>query len=155
MLDVKTLAVSGERGIFVTPDQSTVSKYCYDLTSITQEMLDEEGIPFEEACKILCNEYGSATRPWASFGDFDRKAFQNDCRKKQVNYPFGPSHINVKSILALSLGWNREVGMARSLKDLGIMLEGRHHRGVDDAKNIAKILGSIFQLTRRGIDMGG
>ena len=34
--------------------------------------------------------------------------------------------------------WEKEVGMA--LDKLGLPLEGTHHRGVDDAWNIAKIL---------------
>ena len=147
-LDVKTLEVTRPRALFVTPEHSTVSDYCTELTSITPEMLDEEGISFEAACELLKSQYGSVSRPWASYGDFDRTAFETDCRRNQVNYPFGKSHINIKSLLALSHGWAHEVGMARALKDLGLILEGRHHRGVDDAVNAAKILATTFKMVR-------
>ncbi|MEK3793401.1 hypothetical protein MKX42_16845 [Paenibacillus sp. FSL R7-0204] len=34
--------------------------------------------------------------------------------------------------------------MERALTMLKLPLEGTHHRGIDDAKNIAKIFGKIF-----------
>jgi inhibitor of KinA sporulation pathway (predicted exonuclease) len=33
----------------------------------------------------------------------------------------------------------RPCGMKRALELMGIPLDGQHHRGVDDARNIAKI----------------
>jgi inhibitor of KinA sporulation pathway (predicted exonuclease) len=57
-----------------------------------------------------------------------------------MGYPFGPSHINVKTLFALKHKLGHELGMAGALKYLNIELEGTHHRGKDDARNIAKIL---------------
>ncbi|MNV83539.1 hypothetical protein D3C71_1773530 [compost metagenome] len=34
---------------------------------------------------------------------------------------------------------NREAGMSAALRKFGLKLEGTHHRGIDDAKNITKI----------------
>ena len=34
----------------------------------------------------------------------------------------------------------KEVGMARALQMVGLPLDGSHHRGLDDARNIAKLL---------------
>ena len=34
----------------------------------------------------------------------------------------------------------KEVGMARALQMVGLPLDGAHHRGLDDARNIAKLL---------------
>ena len=39
------------------------------------------------------------------------------------------------------------MGMDNLLNKLGLKLEGRHHRGVDDAYNVAKIL---IDILRRG-----
>ena len=57
---------------------------------------------------------------------------------------FGPTHINVKNLLALSRRLPREVGMAEALEMLGKPLEGTHHRGCDDAWNIAGILAELL-----------
>lgn len=140
LLDIATGEISDVAGIMVKPERSMVSPFCTQLTTITQEQVDREGISFREACKILRDKYQSQTRAWASFGAYDLKQFQRQGQALNVGYPFGPSHINVKTLFALKKKLNHEEGMAGALEILGIPLEGTHHRGVDDAKNIAKIL---------------
>jgi inhibitor of KinA sporulation pathway (predicted exonuclease) len=39
---------------------------------------------------------------------------------------------------------SKEVGMSGALRQLGFEIEGTHHRGVDDARNIAKILNWVL-----------
>ncbi len=140
LLDIHTGEITDNRGILVTPERSVVSPFCTELTTITQEMLDNEGISFKEACSILKKEYLTQSRAWASFGAYDQRQFTKQCTATGVRYPFGPSHINVKTLYALKQRLGHELGMAGALTQLDIPLEGTHHRGVDDAKNIAKIL---------------
>lgn len=145
LLDVKSGEISDNRGIIVKPERSIVSDFCTELTTITQNLVDKEGIAFTEACRILKNEYDAHARPWASFGAYDLKQFQRQCTELKIAYPLGPSHINVKTLFALKYQLGHETGMAGALEMLNIPLEGTHHRGVDDAKNIAKILHRILQ----------
>lgn len=42
------------------------------------------------------------------------------------------------------IGIEKGIGMERALKMLDLPLDGTHHRGIDDAKNIAKIFVRIF-----------
>jgi len=37
--------------------------------------------------------------------------------------------------------------MAKALKRVGITLEGTHHRGIDDARNMAKLMPFIISKT--------
>lgn len=61
--------------------------------------------------------------------------------KFRVDYPLSDDHMNVKTLFAqLHPTVRKSVGMARALGELNFKLEGTHHRGVDDARNIAKIL---------------
>ena len=143
LLDVQTLEISDNRGIMVKPERSEVSEFCTELTTITSEMV-ADGVSFAEACKILRKEYDSRNRVWASFGAYDLNQFKRQCQLFGVSYPFGPSHINVKVLFALKQKLTRQTGMDGALKMLNIPLEGTHHRGVDDAKNIAKILGKLL-----------
>jgi inhibitor of KinA sporulation pathway (predicted exonuclease) len=106
--------------ILVKPTMSIVSKYCTDLTGWTQEVLENYGVLFSDACKILTTKLGSKKHIWASWGDFDRLAFERDCQRKDVKYPFNISHFN--------------------LKIAGLEMEGTLHKGVDDAWNIGRIL---------------
>jgi inhibitor of KinA sporulation pathway (predicted exonuclease) len=144
LLDVKTHEITNKRGILVKPTHSRVSSFCTELTTITQEMLDEEGIPLKEAYKILLDVYNSKKRVWASFGDYDRRMFEKDCKAHNLKYPFSKKHINVKTLFALKQKLKKEIGMARGLAHLKIPLEGTHHRGIDDAYNTAKLLASCL-----------
>jgi inhibitor of KinA sporulation pathway (predicted exonuclease) len=147
-VDVQLLERLEKRSILVKPERSRVSPFCTELTTLTQKQLDKGGIPFAEACQILRKEYDSRDRAWASFGDYDRRQFERQCQSWDVTYPFGPGHINVKTLFALTHRLKREAGMAKALRLMSLPLEGTHHRAVDDAWNIAAIL-IDFMLTRR------
>ena len=140
LLDIKSGEISDNRGILVVPERSTISPFCTELTTITEDMIDQEGIDFKDALKILREEYSTQSRAWASYGAYDLKMFNRQCADLKRGYPFGPSHINVKTLFALKRKMGHETGMAGALDQLEIPLEGTHHRGVDDARNIAKIL---------------
>lgn len=148
-LDLKTRAIENKRGIFTKPIASTVSEFCTQLTSITQAMIDEQAIPFEEACALLQSEYNSKNRLWMSWGNYDRRMFIEQCQWRGVEYPFPETHCNLKTLFANIYG-NR-LGMAEALKKVKLELEGTHHRGDDDAFNIARIL--RFLLETHGDDL--
>jgi inhibitor of KinA sporulation pathway (predicted exonuclease) len=136
--------ISNKRSIIIRPQYSKVSDFCTGLTTLTQKDVDA-GTSLRTACETLESEFGSRNKVWASYGDYDRKQFEKECRSKSVDYPFGPRHINVKNLFALMFRLDREVGMPEALDLLGLKLEGTHHRGVDDASNIAKILEIILE----------
>ncbi|HAX76207.1 MAG TPA: DNA polymerase III [Cyanobacteria bacterium UBA11372] len=146
-LDIATGERLEKRSILVKPERSKVSEFCTKLTTLTQAQVDQ-GISFAEACSILKEEYGSQDKIWASYGDYDRLQFERQCQYRPNSYPFGTRHINVKTLFAIIYLLPREVGMAKALELLGTPLEGTHHRGVDDAWNIAGILSELI-LKRR------
>jgi inhibitor of KinA sporulation pathway (predicted exonuclease) len=65
-----------------------------------------------------------------------------------VSYPFGVSHLNVKTLFSIVHGLDREVGMDEALEQLGLAMEGTHHRGADDAWNIAAVLCELIRRAR-------
>lgn len=143
---------SGQRlekaSILVKPERSTVSEFCTKLTTLTQAQV-QEGITFTEACSLLKKKYQTQERVWASYGDYDRRQFERQCQSRNISYPFGSRHINVKSLFAIIHVLPQEVGMAQALELLNIPLEGIHHRGGDDAWNIAGILGKLILKTNQ------
>jgi inhibitor of KinA sporulation pathway (predicted exonuclease) len=142
LLDTKTGTIEDTKeagNTFIWPSRSLVSAFCTSLTTITPEMV-LEAPDLTDALSVLSAALKTKERVWASYGDYDRIKFEGECRDKNIPYPFGPRHINVKTLAALRFGWERELGMAVALERLGIPLEGKHHRAGDDAKNIAKIL---------------
>ena len=140
LLNTKTGEISGNKGILVKPIYSKVSPFCTQLTSITAEMLEKEGVLLEDAFDILREDYDAENLTWASYGNYDLTMIKRQCEKFREDFPLGYDHINVKTLFAQLHPIRKSVGMASALKNLNIPLEGTHHRGVDDAKNIAKIL---------------
>jgi inhibitor of KinA sporulation pathway (predicted exonuclease) len=147
LLDVATGERLDNPSILVRPVHSTVSAYCTELTTLTQAEVNL-GISLGAACRILREKYGSRQRLWASYGDYDRKQFKKECLAYGIDYPFGDGHINVKSLFAVVYNLPHELPLDAALKHLGFPLEGTHHRGGDDAWNIARILGHILRSAR-------
>ena len=143
VLDVATGERSAPRAIMVKPQQSTLSEYCTQLTTITSEML-ADGMDFTDACTLLMKEYDAPRRTWASYGDYDRLQFVKQCGESGIPYPFGRTHINVKNLLALQYKLKREVGLRQGLALLSKPFDGTLHRGADDAWNIAEVLSHIL-----------
>ncbi|MBW0270015.1 DNA polymerase III [Nocardia sp. MH4] len=130
-------------GMLVRPARSTVSPFCTELTGLTQEQVDG-GVTFTEACRLLATEFASGSRPWASWGDYDRKHFLAQCAATGVRYPFRGLHTNAKQVFAESYGLRKRPGMAGALQIAGLPLEGRHHRGEDDAWNIGALVVDVL-----------
>lgn len=138
----------GKESILVKPTKTEINEFCTKLTTLTPEKVEEDGIPFSEACQYLKNFHRSKKVTWASWGDYDRRQFERQCKRENIPYPFGPTHLNVKNLFALVKELGRECGMSEALQRLEMPLEGRHHRGIDDAWNIAAILCNILNSTR-------
>ncbi|RSS33903.1 3'-5' exonuclease [Streptomyces sp. WAC08241] len=133
-------------GILVRPVRSRVSAFCTELTGLTQAEVDT-GLDFAAACRLLATAYGAGRRPWASWGEYDRKQFAHQCRATGTRYPFGRRHTNAKAVFTEAYGLARRPGMAQALEVAGLPLEGRHHRGEDDAWNIAAL---VLRIADRG-----
>ena len=141
LFDTTTFEPLQKRSILVKPQRSKVSEFCTQLTTLTQAQVDT-GIPFEVACALLETEYLTSERAWASWGNYDHRMFQTQCESFVVRYPFSEHHTNLKKLFGRMCvkRKDKQVGMAQALAIAEMELEGTHHRGADDAWNIARIL---------------
>ena len=166
-VDVATLTRVERRSILVRPARSTVSPFCTQLTTLTQAEVDA-GIPLAEACRLLSQDYRSGQRLWASYGDYDRQQFERNCADYGIPYPFGPGHLNVKTLAAVTHGWTREPGMSEALASSGSPA-GRHppprrRRCVEHRRPVVRAagaharvvtLGSVHQRHRKAVRCRG
>lgn len=136
-----TFEIASEFQTFVRPVRHPeLTPFCVRLTSITQR--DVAGAPsFGDAI--------AAMKRWmqafddvlfCSWGGYDRKQLLQDCDYHRVPYPFASGHLNLKTEVAKTLGWRKPLGIAAAVRQLGMDFEGVHHRGIDDARNIARIV---------------
>lgn len=140
LVDSETLALVAEFQTFVKPVRHPVlTGFCTKLTTITQA--DVEGAPgFPEAIAALDRFIDGRDALFCSWGDYDRRQFEQDAQFHQVALPFGGRHLNVKKQFSAQLGEETRYGMAAALRRVGLALQGTHHRGIDDARNIARLL---------------
>ena len=83
-LHTETGEISKNKGILIKPERSEVSPFCTELTTITQELLDAEGITFIEACKILRTEYQGHQHTWVSYGQYDLNMMKKQCKFRDI-----------------------------------------------------------------------
>lgn len=145
MVESKTLQVIDEFQTFVRPVRyPTLTEFCTSLTSITQEQVDHAPT-YQEAIALLQNwlsPYPNAI--FGSWGDYDRNQFMQDSKFHHLPVPIAYPHVNLKALFSEVQGLPKRYGMDGALRLAEIPLEGTHHRGIDDAKNIAKLLPFIL-----------
>src|SRR5262245_24030414 len=148
VVDVARLERVEKHCLLVRPMKSEVGDFCTQLTTLTAA--DVQSAPLlAEAARLLKKEYRGQERLWASWGDYDRNQLQRCCQEQGVTYPFGGRHLNVKTLFAVAHGLPKEIGLDAAYAQLGETLQGTHHRGVDDAWNIAGILCGLLAAIRR------
>jgi inhibitor of KinA sporulation pathway (predicted exonuclease) len=141
MQNAHTFEVESEFQTFVNPVRHpNLTDFCTSLTGIVQEQV--AGAPsFHEALEALkqwMQAFPDAL--FCSWGNYDRNQFIQDCEFHGLTYPFGPEHLNLKAKFAETVGRRKQAGIAGALRHLGMTFEGSRHRGIDDARNIARIV---------------
>jgi inhibitor of KinA sporulation pathway (predicted exonuclease) len=145
---------------FIKPTLNPIlSDFCTNLTSISQASVDtaekftevmnafEQWIILTEPDVLLC-----------SWGFYDKKQILQECFLKNYTgfiLKLLDNHISLKHQFS-EVKKIRLCGMANALRILNLSLEGTHHRGIDDAKNISKIFKAIYpELSSRNVFVDG
>lgn len=135
---------------FLVQPQGPMGRFCEELTSLTFEDVKDKpdlATTLKDDLKVWCkkNKFDLGQQPWGSWGDYDRVQLYRECARKGIKYPFGRAHYNIKGLFSILQGRSKGFGVGGALGILGIEFEGRPHRGVDDAKMIATILGRVLR----------
>jgi inhibitor of KinA sporulation pathway (predicted exonuclease) len=140
MLNRTTWEIDSEFQQFIQPVRHPqLTTFCTTLTSIRQQDVEQAAqfceviASFKEWMNLFPNHI------FCSWGNYDKNQFIQDCKYHNIPYPFTSEHINIKEKFSEYLGVSERFGMAQALEHLGLELKGTHHRGIDDARNIAAI----------------
>lgn len=148
IIEIGCAIVSGKEIIFnqswfVKPILNPIlSDFCKELTSITQDQIDTAQ-SFPEVMQIATNEIEKTTNCkisdllFISWGNYDKNQFLFDCALHNIPYPFG-EHFNLKEYFRTKYK-TKNAGVKNGLHTLKLQFQGTHHRGKDDALNIARI----------------
>lgn len=144
-LVIATGKIEDKKSFFVKPEKSEVSPFCTQLTGITKERLDTEGIPLAQALKKIDSKYSAKYRIFASYGAFDKEIIESECLSKGIVNPFRNDFINIKTLFSLVYQQEKSYGLLKELELIGETFEGVNHNGADDAYNAAKLLLKILK----------
>lgn len=131
---------------FVKPLKHPVlSDFCKKLTSIEQDNIDK-ALHFNEVIENFKSWIGVGIEDYTlcSWGFYDKKQFESDCRNFGMDEAWLTKHISLKHQYGQFKKLRRAIGMKNALESEGLTLEGTHHRGIDDARNIARIFVKYF-----------
>ena len=143
IVDLPGLEITAVQSFLVKPD-GPMGAFCERLTTLTSNDVKDRP-PLVGVLEELCDwakvhKFDIKSMPWGSWGDYDRVQLFRECFRKGLGYPFGRCHYNLKGVYSMLTGQGKGFGMARALEQLGMELDGTHHRGVDDARNTAKMI---------------
>lgn len=130
---------------FIKPKLSPIlTGFCKELTTIKQSDVDNAD-NFSKVADKFKQWIGVGKEDYilCSWGFYDKNQFINDCMLNRVNDYWIMKHISLKHQFA-DIKNIKPCGMEKALNILKLRLEGTHHRGIDDAKNIAKIFKACF-----------
>ncbi|XP_065826422.1 ERI1 exoribonuclease 3-like [Oscarella lobularis] len=156
LLNSRTLQTEDIFHFYVQPTVNPIlTDFCTKLTGIAQEQVSRQPkLPevmksfddWLEKHDLLSSSHNFC---FVTCGDWDLKtALPNQCRHLRIAVPpYFRKWVNIKKAFRRIYKLPKlPRSMPYMLDRLGMALEGRHHSGIDDAKNITKIMVELLKL---------
>ena len=153
------LELVGEWRSFVRPTVNPVlSEFCTQLTGITQAQVDSAAsLPEVLAAHATWLETATSGAPpeavlFVTCGNWDLgTCLPLELQNKRLVYP-SPCYarwVNAKQEFAAEFSLKGRFGMTDMLRAAGLALEGHHHSGLDDSRNIGRCLEALWRRGRK------
>jgi inhibitor of KinA sporulation pathway (predicted exonuclease) len=146
-LDPERRQTISEFQTFVRPHRHpTLSDFCRQLTHIEQAQVDQAP-SFDEAYgRFLQWMGGDAGAVLASWGRYDHNQLRRQALAAGLPEPRWVP-LNIKNAFAdwyrAHTGRRARHGLGRAIRELGWSFEGTAHRGIDDARNAARLFAHL------------
>lgn len=147
MVDGETLVPLDEFQAFVRPVRHPrLDPFCTALTTIRQDDVDQAGTFPEVFTAFLVWAGQYPLWRFSSWGAYDVKQLRRDGAFWNLSETWSwEEAINLKRLFARQRGI-KECGIPAALSIAGLSpMTGIHHRGIDDARNIARLLPLLFR----------
>jgi inhibitor of KinA sporulation pathway (predicted exonuclease) len=147
--NLDTLKVDYEFHRYVTPViHPILTKFCTELTGITQEMINEQGAPFQQVLDEFhswmdTNKLWDTDYCFLTHGDWDLQTMMVE-QCSLIFLKERPQHfsrwINIKDEFINHFNIPKAGTIIEMLHHLGLKFEGKLHSGIDDTRNITRIV---------------
>lgn len=135
VLDTRSFIVRPER-------QPILSEFCIALTQITQAVVDNAP-PLKDVIDQM-NAWLEGTETvalWGSWGNYDLNQLTAQCALDNADSQLlSLPHLNLKKLWRRTTRQRKKTSLAHALAYHDLEFDGQPHRGVDDARNIARLL---------------
>lgn len=155
LVDVQARCVVDEFSTFVKPVHHPVLRpFCTALTSITQADVQEAPVFADvlDAHQAWLASHGvtADNAVITTCGDWDmNRMFVAQCRVAEppvrILAPLYVRWANLKVLYCDVTGEGRAPGMPGMLRAMDLPLVGHHHRGIDDCRNLARLLLTLLE----------
>lgn len=139
MLDLHQGAPVAEFSSFIRPTaKPRLTPFCIELTTIRQQDVDTAPGYAEVLASLddFLQTFGDSWA-WCSWGNYDRNQLIRDGQRHNLPPLLPPAlHSNLKRTFA-KLHKSKAVGLRQAVRQLKLEWSGVHHRGIDDARNLA------------------
>ena len=140
LVDAQTFAIQEEFQSFIQPVRHPhLTDYCTQLTGIQQGTVDAAQGFSDVFSRFTSSMVEGRKVLFLSWGGYDRRQLRRDCRFHETNYPF-EGHGDMSLAFIEHAGLTRRISLTSAVAHVGLSIEGAHHRGLDDARNLARIL---------------
>lgn len=158
-IEGQTITKIDEFQVYCKPKNTPkLTQFCTDLTGITQDKVDA-GVSFPEALKqheLWLTSHIDGLNKVANNGDIvimtcGNWDMETMAPKEYANWDIRhvskvyKRFVNIKKEFVKHYGRGTKAGMVGLLSELGLPLDGRHHSGIDDCKNISKVLCKMIE----------
>ena len=140
VIDLVKQTINEPRSIFVKNQHTEISDYCTELTSITQPLLDKQGVTLPVAFKILVDEYHAGRELWSSWGYFDLKKLDEEAERYGGEMPFKYNFWIPAKAMFYTRYPRKRYSLEKACKKSGLEFQGDLHSGAHDSWNTARLL---------------
>lgn len=150
-IDNNTLSIIDTWSSLIKPKKAYISEFCTNFTGITQKMVNEQGIEFSEAIKIIIDKFHPYKKVWYSWGDFDMKILNKISRYNKLKNPFNDkNHLDGQLIISSFLNSDKELSLQNAMKTFSIQNKDKvFHRAGPDSRNTAEIIVQMYKQIKR------
>lgn len=134
--------ITEKSSYYVKPKYNPISKFCTNLTGITQKMVDNAN-PLYEVINTINKKYSFSNSIVATWGQFDLYHLKKESEIIGANFNYNHS-IDVKKLYGISNMLKHDIGLSKALEREKIEFIGKHHNAIYDAINTALLLIKIL-----------
>lgn len=150
IVNVDTLDIERSGAYYVTNERVNLSKFCTQLTGITEKTLYNQGLQLGHVAELLRERWGvSSKKTQVVTWGCESQWMKPDFNIKRVDYPFRDNMLDLAGYLKFGKAFQPGLRLMDVAQEYGVEVERPIHDAKNDAITTARLL--IAMIKRREI----